>query len=241
MPDREKISRYAKATAKSGKGGELAEILLEAAESNRDFEGCLQYEVHQSVFDPDTVWVTEAWADQASVKASLEDESNKDLIARARPLIEDMEVIELVPLGGIEARLADPRPATPEPGYTHTSIDQIEDKAPGFGMDAITEARFAGEDIGIRQTGFAYFRIKPDQRQPFGHTHENAEEIYFVTEGSGRVKLDDDILDVTKGDFLRIGPEVTRQVEAGPEGMELLAFGQRHKGDGEIKPGWWSD
>ena len=64
MPDREKISRYAKATAKSGQGGELAGILLEAAEANREFEGCLQYEVHQSVFDPDTVWVTEAWVDQ---------------------------------------------------------------------------------------------------------------------------------------------------------------------------------
>lgn len=241
MPDREKISRYAKATAKEGKGGELAGLLLEAAEANRAFEGCLQYEVHQSVFDPDTVWVTEAWADQAAIKASLEDESNKDLIARARPLIEDMEVIELVPLGGIEARLADPRPPTPKPGYTRTSIDEIEDKAPQFGMGEIAESRFAGDDIGIRQAGFSYFRVKPNQRFPFGHRHENAEEVYLVTEGSGRFKLDDEILDVGKGDVIRIGPEVTRGAEAGPEGMEYVAFGQKHEGDGELEQGWWND
>lgn len=241
MPDRDKISRYAKATAKSGKGGELSEILLEAAEANRAFDGCLQYEVHQSVFDPDTIWVTEAWVDQDAVKASLEAESNKELIARARPLIEDMELIELVPLGGIEARLADPRPATAAPGFTHSSIDEIEDKAPGFGMEQITEARFAGEELGIRQTGFAYFRLKPGQRVPFGHSHQKAEEVYLVTEGSGRIKLDDEIRDLVKGDVLRIGPEVVRAMEAGPEGIEYVAFGQKHAGDGDMKPGWWTD
>ena len=241
MPDNEKISRYAKATAKASKGGELAEIMLEAAEANRSFEGCLQYEVHQSVFDPDTVWVTEAWADHDSIKTSLEDEGNKARIERARPLIDDIEVVELIPRGGIQARLADPRSAIPEPGYTVTSIDRIEDKAPGFGMGDITEARFAGEDIGIRQTGFAYFRIKPGQRQPFGHYHDKAEEVYFVSEGSGRVKLDDEIEELTKGDFVRVGPQVTRCFEAGEEGMEILAFGQRHDGDGGTRPGWWTD
>jgi len=241
MPDREKISRYAKATAKEGKGDELAGLLLEAAEANREFEGCLQYEVHQSVFDRDTVWVTEAWADQDSIKASLEHESNKALIARTRPLIEDIELIELIPRGGIEARLGDPRSAIPEPGYTLTSIDRIEDKAPQFGMGDVTESRFAGEDIGIRQTGFAYFRIKPGQRQPFGHYHEKAEEVYFVSEGSGRVKLDDAVEELAKGDFLRVGPEVTRCFEAGGDGMEILAFGQRHEGDGGTRPGWWAD
>lgn len=241
MSDRDRISRYAKTTAKPGKGGELGQILLEAAEANRAFEGCLQYEVHQSVFDPDTIWVTETWADQDAVKASLEDEANQERIARARPLVEDMELIELVPLGGIEARLADPRPATPEPGYTHTSIDEIEDSAPGAGMEEITEARFATDDIGIRQTGFGYFRVKPGQRVPFGHAHENAEEVYLVTEGSGRIRLDDEIRDLGKGDILRIGPEVVRAVEAGPDGIEYVAFGQKHRGDGELIHGWWTD
>jgi quinol monooxygenase YgiN/mannose-6-phosphate isomerase-like protein (cupin superfamily) len=241
MPDRDKISRYAKATAKEGKGGELAGILLEAADANRAFEGCLQYEVHQSVFDSDTVWVTEAWADQASIKASLEDDSNKDLIERARPLIEDMEVIELVPLGGIEARLADPRAATPKHGYKLVNVDEVKDSAKDHGLAEIQEARFATGDLEASQVGVSLFRMKPGQRQPFGHHHDRAEEVYFVVSGSGRVKLDDEILDLTEGDLLRVAPELIRCFEAGPEGMVYYAAGQHMEGDGGIEPGWWTD
>mgnify|MGYP001323254208 CR=1 FL=1 len=241
MPDRDKISRYAKATAKSGKGGELAGILLEAAEANRAFDGCLQYEVHQSVFDPDTVWVTEAWVDQDAVKASLEDEGNKELIARSRPLIEDIEVIELIPLGGVEARLADPRTATPNPGYKLVKVEEIEDSAQAHGLDEIQEARFATGDLEANQVGVSLFRMRPNQRQPFGHHHVKAEEVYFVVSGSGRVKLDDEIVDLTEGHLLRVSPELTRCFEAGPEGMVYYAAGQHMSGDGEIEPGWWTD
>jgi quinol monooxygenase YgiN/mannose-6-phosphate isomerase-like protein (cupin superfamily) len=241
MPDRDKISRYAKATAKEGKGGELAEILLEAADANRAVEGCLQYEVHQSVFDPDTVWVTEAWADQGAIKASLESESSQSLIERTRPLVEDMEVIELVPLGGIEARLADPRAATPKPGYKLVKIDEVNDSGKDHGLAEIQEARFATGDLEASQVGVSVFRIRPGQRQPFGHHHDRAEEVYFVLSGSGRVKLDDEIIDLTEGDLLRVAPEITRCFEAGPEGLAYYAAGQHMKGDGGIEPGWWAD
>lgn len=241
MDDREKISRYAKATAKSGKGGELADLLLEAAEANRSFEGCLQYEVHQSVFDPDTVWVTEAWVDQDAVKASLEDEGNKELITRARPLIEDMEVIELVPLGGIEARLSDPRAATAKPGYRLVKVSEVEDSAKGHGLEEIQEARFATGTLEASQVGVTCFRIHPNQRQPFGHRHDRAEEVYVIASGSGRAKLGDEIVELTEGDLLRVGPETMRCFEAGPDGMAYFATGQHMAGDGEIEPGWWSD
>ena len=42
-------------------------------------------------------------------------------------------------------------------------------------------------------------------------------------------------------DAIRVAPDVTRNFEAGPDGLELLAFGARHEGDGEIIPGWWTD
>ena len=34
---------------------------------------------------------------------------------------------------------------------------------------------------------------------------------------------------------------MTRAWEAGPEGLELLAFGARHAGDGEVFTDWWTD
>jgi hypothetical protein len=35
-------------------------------------------------------------------------------------------------------------------------------------------------------------------------------------------------------DAIRVAPNVIRAFEAGPDGLELLAFGPRHEGDGEV-------
>ena len=157
------VTRYGKLTAKAGKGAELGEMLVEAASLNAQGEGCLQYEVNVAAEDPDTIWVTEKWASKEAIDASLEGEETRALITRARPLIEDMEMVELKPLGGIGAG-----PAEPEPGYTLKGIDEIPDRAPDFGMDDIHEARFGTKAMGLTQTGFSHFNLKPGIRQPFG-------------------------------------------------------------------------
>lgn len=128
--------------------------------------------------------------------------------------------------------------ATP---YTHKKLSEVEDSAPGFGMAELQEARFAHGALDCEQVGFAHHRIKAGKRQPFGHKHDQAEEVYVVVAGSGRVKLDDDVLDLADRDALRVAPTVMRQFEAGPDGLELLVFGHRHEGDGEVVNGWWSD
>jgi hypothetical protein len=42
-------------------------------------------------------------------------------------------------------------------------------------------------------------------------------------------------------DAIRVSPAVTRAFEAGPDGLELSAFGPRMRGDGDVLQGWWSD
>ena len=77
-------------------------------------------------------------------------------------------------------------------------------------------------------------RVKPGCRQAFAHRHDEAEEIYVILSGSGRVKLDDEVVDVKPLDAIRVAPKVARQFEADGEGLELLALGPRYEGDGEI-------
>jgi mannose-6-phosphate isomerase-like protein (cupin superfamily) len=84
-------------------------------------------------------------------------------------------------------------------------------------------------------------RVKPGQRQAFAHRHDQAEEIYVILSGTGRIKLDDEIFDVGPLDAIRIAPGVARSLAAGDEGLEYLAFGPHHEGDGEILEGdFWS-
>jgi mannose-6-phosphate isomerase-like protein (cupin superfamily) len=125
--------------------------------------------------------------------------------------------------------------------YTHRNLDDVEDFAPKFGFDDVQEAHFANDEMQTTQTGLSFHRVKPGKRQAFAHRHDDAEEVYVVVGGSGRVKLDDDIVDLVRLDAVRLSPGVTRQFEGGDEGIELLVFGARHEGDGETISDWWTE
>jgi mannose-6-phosphate isomerase-like protein (cupin superfamily) len=121
--------------------------------------------------------------------------------------------------------------------FTIKNLREVDDMAPRFGFEAVQEARFANNDLEAEATGLAFHRVKPGCRQAFAHRHKEAEEIYVVLTGRGRIKLDDDIRDVSPLDAIRIAPQVARAFEAGPDGLELLVFGPRHAGDGEVLSG----
>jgi mannose-6-phosphate isomerase-like protein (cupin superfamily) len=125
--------------------------------------------------------------------------------------------------------------------YTIKKLSETKDSAPDFGFEGMGSAHFATGEVDAVDTGVSYFELKAGVRQPFGHVHENAEEIYVVISGSGRVKLDDEILDVSELDAVRVQPKVTRAFEAGDDGLRYVAFGPRHEGDGNVIPNWWTD
>src|SRR5580765_3560000 len=125
--------------------------------------------------------------------------------------------------------------------YTLKNLTDVKDAAPAFGYDELQEARFATKELDAERTGISHHRVKPGKRQGFAHKHDEAEEVYVVIAGSGRMKLDAEIVDIERLDAIRVAPDVTRTFEAGPDGLELLAVGARHDGDGEIIADWWKE
>lgn len=129
------------------------------------------------------------------------------------------------------------------PGYTKVNLtSDVEDMAPRFGYSPDMESRFARKSLELANSGLSYFRIAPDYRVPFGHTHSDQEEIYVVLSGGARVKVDDDVVELGPMDAIRIPPGAAHGMEAGPDGAELLAFGAPNTDnkDAEMLPGWWS-
>jgi mannose-6-phosphate isomerase-like protein (cupin superfamily) len=118
--------------------------------------------------------------------------------------------------------------------YTIKNLRDVTDSAPQFGFADKQEARFAHGELDAETIGFSYHVVKPGKRQAFAHRHEDAEEVYVVLSGSGRVKLDDDVNEIAALDAIRIAPPVLRAFEAGDDGLALLVFGPRHEGDGEL-------
>jgi mannose-6-phosphate isomerase-like protein (cupin superfamily) len=75
------------------------------------------------------------------------------------------------------------------------------------------------------------------------HSHREQEEAYVVAAGSGRVLLDDEVLELRQWDVVRVAPEVVRCFEAGPEGLDLIAVGgpKPAEGDGVMATANWPD
>jgi mannose-6-phosphate isomerase-like protein (cupin superfamily) len=128
-------------------------------------------------------------------------------------------------------------------GYTKKNLKDVEDAAPRFGMSPPLEARFAREELGLEQSGISYQRLEPDSRVPFGHRHKEQEELYVVIGGSGRMKLDDEVVELGEWDVVRVPPETMRCLASGSDGIEVVVFGAPNTGgqDVEMEPGWWSD
>ncbi len=124
-------------------------------------------------------------------------------------------------------------------GYTVKNLSEVEDGAPGIGLGDYQQARFAQGDLGAEQTGFTHTRVNPSTRVPFAHLHRKAEEVYVVLSGSGRVKIDDDVVEIGVHDAIRIAPGVARGWESGPDGLEFLAFGPQVEGDAEVVENFW--
>jgi mannose-6-phosphate isomerase-like protein (cupin superfamily) len=87
----------------------------------------------------------------------------------------------------------------------------------------------------------SYFRYAPNYRSSHGHSHREQEEAYVVVGGSGRVKLDDEIVELSQWDVVRVAPEVIRAFAGGPDGLELIAIGgtKPQDGDGVMVSDWW--
>ena len=126
--------------------------------------------------------------------------------------------------------------------YTKTNVREVEDSAPKFGMPAEMQARFARRAIEGQTLGLSLFALEPGFRIPFGHKHESQEEVYVVVRGSARVKVDDEVVEHAELDAIRFPKNTMRQMEAGPDGVEYLAFGAGDDpNEAEMAPGWWSD
>jgi mannose-6-phosphate isomerase-like protein (cupin superfamily) len=131
--------------------------------------------------------------------------------------------------------------------FTHKNLkEDLDDLGSNFDGPSDLEFRAATAALGLQHSGLTYQRVPPDYRFPYGHTHKSQEEVYVVVGGSGRMKVDDEIVDLKEWDAVRVPPGSWRGYEGGPDGLELLVIGAPNLGDnprGDVEGtrDWWGD
>jgi mannose-6-phosphate isomerase-like protein (cupin superfamily) len=124
--------------------------------------------------------------------------------------------------------------------------EDLADVGSGFDGAPDLEFRLATVALELEKCGLSYQRIPPNYRFPYGHTHKKQEEVYVVVCGSGRMKVDDEIVELREWDAMRVPPGAWRGYEAGPEGLEILVVGAPNLGeasrdDVDGRRDWWAD
>ena len=125
--------------------------------------------------------------------------------------------------------------------YSHVNLLEVENS-----IDAEVsglQGRFGRKHLDSRDLGVSHWRYDPNFRAPFGHSHREQEEAYVVVAGSGRMRLNDEIIDLKPWDVVRVAPEVVRGLEAGPDGLEIIAVGgpKPEGGDGVPSDSPWPE
>ena len=122
----------------------------------------------------------------------------------------------------------------------------LEDIGSLFNGAPDLEFRAATKPLELEKSGLSYQRVPPGYRFPYGHTHRMQEEVYVVVGGSGRMKVDDDIVELKTWDAVRVSPGAWRGYEAGTDGLEILVIGAPNLGDTprddvEGQRDWWAE
>ena len=127
------------------------------------------------------------------------------------------------------------------PDYTIKNLKEVEDSAAERGPGI--EARFGRKHLDSEHLGVSFFRYGPGFRTGVGHRHREQEEAYVVVGGSGRIRLDGEVVELRPWDVVRVAPQVVRAFEGGPDGLELIAIGNDRPegGDGELVNDFWPD
>jgi uncharacterized cupin superfamily protein len=124
--------------------------------------------------------------------------------------------------------------------------EDLEDIGPKFDSARDLEFRAATKALELEQAALSYQRVPPRYRFPYGHTHKTQEEVYVVLRGSGRMKVDDEVVELRQWDAVRVSTGAWRGYEAGPDGLEILVVGAPNLGedprsDVEGRRDWWAD
>ena len=124
--------------------------------------------------------------------------------------------------------------------------EDLEDIGSAFDGPTDLEFRAATKALELEKCALSHQRVPPGARFPYGHTPATQEEVYVVVRGSGRMKLDDEIVELQELDAVRVPPGTWRGYEAGPEGLELLVvgapnLGEDPRGDVDGQRNWWAD
>lgn len=94
-----------------------------------------------------------------------------------------------------------------------------------FDFDTLPWLTSPRKQLDLKGVALGLINLPPDQGYTFTHRHREQEEVYIVIKGSGLLLVDGELLEITKGDAVRVSPESRRALKANQDGMFVICSG----------------
>ena len=85
----------------------------------------------------------------------------------------------------------------------------------------------ARAELGVESFGMQVIDLPPnfDRYPAHDHAESGQEEVFVVLRGGGELEIGAERVALEADSLVRVGPEETRKVVSGPDGIRLLALG----------------
>jgi Cupin domain len=81
------------------------------------------------------------------------------------------------------------------------------------------------KQLDLQGVAIGLINLPSNQGYTFTHRHRRQEEVYLVIEGNGVLFVDGELLDLTRGDAVRVAPQARRALKAGELGLLVCCAG----------------
>lgn len=94
-----------------------------------------------------------------------------------------------------------------------------------FDFDDLPWLTSPRKPLELAAVALGLIRLPPNEGYTFTHSHRQQEEVYIVIEGSGSIAVNDSLVELARGDLIRVSPAARRALKANGEGLFVICAG----------------
>ncbi len=94
-----------------------------------------------------------------------------------------------------------------------------------FDFDSLGWLTSPRQKLGLQAVALGLIHLPPHEGYTFTHSHQEQEEVYIVIEGSGKIQIDGELVELVRGDLVRVSPSAKRALKAHSKGMFVICSG----------------
>lgn len=94
-----------------------------------------------------------------------------------------------------------------------------------FDFDNLPWLTSPRRQLDLEAVALGLIRVPANEGYTFTHTHREQEEVYMVIEGSGVIAVNDELIEICRGDFIRVSPASRRALKAHGDGLFVICAG----------------